>query len=321
MAGTELNHAQEPPAATVSVPVCVDEGSAVTVGDATVTVSQQAASMEAAASTIAEDPQVPLATAPSDAPVVTTTAQRVEVGGFSFSPPEDLPEAVDSTGQNGSPVWFMRLSEFVQRRVNQAGAMMTPILESRQQRTPAIHTPSPPRSQRLFSPEAEHAMQQWARRAPLLYPAEQTRAPQTESSSGSLTQEQMMAEVQRQVRSEMRNYEEERVMLQSENTQLKSMLERVLTEVQTRGLDERRGHDDRGNSAVPVGGAVPGDTGVCEGNPAELRRHSEALGEDPLAKQPGPAPQPRSSERLSAPPGCWRWRRTGGRIVGRTCPG
>ena len=266
----------------------------------TVTEVGQAVVADPAVPSSSDVPRASLTPTVAEPLATESVAQRIEAEGLKFSPPEDFPDTHEHVTQGNSSMWFLRLSEFVQRRVNQAGAIMTPILENRQPRTPSLSTP--PRAPRLFSPDAEQAMQQWTRRAPHLYPADVRAAP-TESSSGSLTQEQMMAEVQKQVKMELKAHEDEKVALRSENLQLKSMLERVLMEVQTRGLDERRGHDDRGNSAVPVGGAVPGDSGVREGNPAELRHHSEALGEDPLAKQPGPAPQPRSSERLSAPPG------------------
>ena len=71
-------------------------------------------------------------------------------------------------------------------------------------------------------------------------------------------------------------------------------------EGQTRGLDERRSHDDRGTSVGPVGGAVPEEPGMCEGNPAELPHRFGVSGEAPQAKQPAPAPQLRSTERPDA---------------------
>eukprot|EP00439_Symbiodinium_sp_Y106_P060781 s3398_g9.t1 len=107
---------------------------------------------------------------------------------------------------------------------------MSPILESRQQRSLRQVVTSPPRVQRLFTPEAEQAMSQWARRAPHLYTPEQRVQPQEGSSNGSLTQEQVMAEVQKQVRFELRAHEEARQQLTEENQQLKAMLEKVLNQ-------------------------------------------------------------------------------------------
>eukprot|EP00439_Symbiodinium_sp_Y106_P027311 s9529_g3.t1 len=150
------------------------------------------------------------------------------VGGFSFSPPEDFPAETRNADPASQTFWFAKIGEFVQRRVAQAGAAMTPILESRQSLRQVVTTP--PRVQRLFTPEAEQAMSQWTRRAPHLFTPDQ-RAPQQEgSSNGSLTQEQVMAEVHKQVKLELRAHEEERQQLSDENQQLKAMLEKVLTQ-------------------------------------------------------------------------------------------
>ena len=99
---------------------------------------------------------------------------------------------------------------------------MSPILESRSRGTLRQVVTSPPRAQRFFSPEAEQAMSQWTRRAPHLYTPEQRVQQQEGSSNGSLTQEQVMAEVQKQVKFEMRAHEAERYQLAEENNQLKT---------------------------------------------------------------------------------------------------
>ncbi|CAE7246860.1 TY2B-DR3 [Symbiodinium sp. CCMP2456] len=158
-------------------------------------------------------------------PVISAMPSRVETGGFEFSPPEELPDSM-STETSNQTFWFAKIGEFVQRRVAQAGAAMTPILESGQRRSTRQVLTTPPRSQRLFSTEAEQAMTQWTRRAPHLYTPEQRAPPQEGSSNGSLTQEQVLVEVQKQVKYEMRTHEEERQHLAQENQQLKDMLEK-----------------------------------------------------------------------------------------------
>ena len=80
---------------------------------------------------------------------------------------------------------------------------MTPILESRitrsagaPNRTPLFPLPrnwSDGQSPGLFTPEAEHAMQQWARQAPLFHGPHPHQ--ESDSSSGSLTREQVLLEV------------------------------------------------------------------------------------------------------------------------------
>ena len=136
--------------------------------------------------------------------VYTRVGQRVEVGGMEFSPPEDFPTNSGQQSAGGQSMWMMRLGEFVQRRVSQAGAMMTPILESRNVRTPNQVATPPAQQPGLFTPEAEHAMAQWARRAPHLHsPEPPARSTEAASSSGSLSQEQLLAEAKRQVQREM----------------------------------------------------------------------------------------------------------------------
>ncbi|CAE7555353.1 TY2B-DR3, partial [Symbiodinium microadriaticum] len=171
----------------------------------------------------AQPPPEALTSSERDVNVFSATAPRVEVGSYEFSPPEDLPEPRSTAEVNSQPFWFAKIGEFVQRRVAQAGAAMTPILESgpRRPMLRQVLTP-PPRSQRLFTPEAEQTMSQWTRRAPHLYTPEQRTPHQEGSSNGSLTQEQVLAEVQKQVKFEMRVHEEERQLLAQENRQLKA---------------------------------------------------------------------------------------------------
>ena len=206
------------------------------------------------------------------------------VGGFSFSPPEDFPAETRNADPASQTFWFAKIGEFVQRRVAQAGAAMTPILESRQSLRQVVTTP--PRVQRLFTPEAEQAMSQWTRRAPHLFTPDQ-RAPQQEgSSNGSLTQEQVMAEVHKQVKLELRAHEEERQQLSDENQQLKAMLEKVLTQVQAQGLGGAGMGCGSGTSQGPQGGD---HFGGCGGNPRELLSASSVPGSYPPVPKPGPA--------------------------------
>ena len=53
-------------------------------------------------------------------PTFVHAQQHVEVGGFEFSPPEELP-AGSSPGAGIQAMWFMRLQEFVQRRIEPGG--------------------------------------------------------------------------------------------------------------------------------------------------------------------------------------------------------
>ena len=152
----------------------------------------------------------------------SSSGDQLHAGVFAFSPPEELPQEVRGSDVAGQSFWFARIGEFVQRRVAQAGAAMSPILESRSRGTLRQVVTSPPRAQRFFSPEAEQAMSQWTRRAPHLYTPEQRVQQQEGSSNGSLTQEQVMAEVQKQVKFEMRAHEAERYQLAEENNQLKT---------------------------------------------------------------------------------------------------
>ena len=214
---------------------------------------------------------------------------RVHEGGFEFSPPEPFPSENHQQSASSQVMWFTRIGEFVQRRVAQAGAAMNPIMEARAQRasTQVLRTPSP-RSSRLFSPDNEQTMAQWTRRAPHLYTPE-LRAHE-ESSSASLTQEQILAEVQKQVRAEMKTHHEERQALVQENQQLKDMLEKVLYQMQARGLDGGR-DGPRGNLPGPHGGAPDGQSDGRGGNLGGLRQPPAGAAGDLSKAQPAPGLQ------------------------------
>ena len=137
--------------------------------------------------------------------------QQVMMGEVNFSPPEDLPGAHDARASQQNGLWLFRLEKFVQRRVSQAGAMVSPLLENRSRPEPPQQHPNltPPGSwtaasprPRLFTAAAEQQMAQWVRKAPLLYGASHQQ-PQSASSRESLTQEQIVTEVQRQVRQQL----------------------------------------------------------------------------------------------------------------------
>ena len=231
------------------------------------------------------------ADAPQEVPVVDVGLSQGSVQGhermFEFSPPESLPPEQGHQSASSQVMWFARIGEFVQRRVAQAGAAMNPLMEARTQRAPtqALRTPSP-RTSRLFTPEAEQTMTQWTRRAPYLYTPEQ-RAHE-ESSSASLTQEQILAEVQKQVRMEMKVHHEERQALTLENRQLKDMLERVLAQVQTRGLDGEGRDEWRGNPRGPQGSVPEELSDGRGGNPGGLRQPPAEAAGDPSKAQPAP---------------------------------
>ena len=207
---------------------------------------------------------------PFSTPAVATehVAHQVTVEGVTFSPPEELPRFDSSAGAgNSAPnVWFMRLGEFLPRRVSQAGAsLMTPLIEARTaaRATPPSRAPmSPPRSwqdgagrQGLMTPEAESAMQQWERRwrrqGPLLNPSPQQ---PSDSSTGSITREQVLNEVQKQVATEMQEFHRQREALGAENVKLKALVEQFVHSAQPR-LQGQVGQLYQGNHAEPQGSA------------------------------------------------------------------
>ena len=129
-------------------------------------------------------------------------------------------------------------------------------------------------------------MQQWPQQAPLLHGAEvqpgQTAQRDTESSSGSLTQEQVLMEVRRQVQLAMGARQQELRPLQDENHSL-----RTVVEAQQRGMEQMEAtlqpNLRGGNPTEAQGGHVPGtghgsdlhagpprDPGVPEGNVARV---------------------------------------------------
>ena len=163
-------------------------------------------------------------------PTIEHVQQRVAVGEVAFSPPEGIPgpDAESAFHERGQPVWIMRLGEFLQRRVTQAGAMMSPLMEARATRSTHVSSRTPllpPRSWSgaqqpgLFSPEAERIMQQWVSQAPLLHGPQAQQS--SESSTGSVTREQILQEVQRQVSREMQAFSQQQAVLERENQRLR----------------------------------------------------------------------------------------------------
>ena len=221
-------------------------------------------------------------------PPVEQVHQHVTMGELTFSPPEEIPSLEgDREHPSGQPVWIMRLGEFLQRRVTQAGAMMTPLLEARSARSsnPPRTSLLPPRSWSgnqapgLFSPEAERTMQQWASQAPLLHGPQHQQG--SDSSTGSLTREQVLQEVQRQVAEEMQLFSQQRSLLEAENQRLRNALEHAVRDRPAQVMDR---HEGRGQGN-PLGsqGSAPsalvegrGDNppGLCPQNPSRLGRGS-----------------------------------------------
>ena len=163
---------------------------------------------------------------------VVESTQSVTVR-MTTSPPEELPDQNETRGTQA--VWMVRLGEFFQRRVNQAAAVVAPVLErpSRSAMTRPFMTPPSswtmpsPRAQQapLFSQEAERAMQQWPQQAPLLHGSVAGVGQRdAESSSGSLTQEQVLAEVRKQVQVAMQAHTREMVSLREENENLRAIV-------------------------------------------------------------------------------------------------
>ena len=222
-------------------------------------------------------------------PLVDQVHQRMTVGEVAFSPPEEL-QGYEGERPQQPPVWIMRLGEFLQRRVTQAGAMMTPLLEARNPRSsnPTRNPlPPPPRSWSgsqppgLFTPEAERVMQQWANQAPLLHGTQQQQQG-SDSSTGSLTREQVLHEVQRQVTREMRVFSHQQSLLEAENQRLRMELERVTQDRSAQVMDLREGQGQ-------------GNLGGSQGNVALTSE--EGRGDNP----PGLCPQ--APRRLGDPPG------------------
>ena len=212
------------------------------------TVTQQAPTP---ANTLQSSTQQAYAAAASAAgafsPLVDHVHQRMTVGEVTFSPPEEL-QRYDGERPQQPPVWIMRLGEFLQRRVTQAGAMMTPLLEARNSRSSdpsRSPLPPPPRSWSgsqppgLFTPEAERVMQQRASQAPLLHGSQQQQG--SDSSTGSVTREQVLQEVQRQVAREMQVFSQQQSLLEAENQRLRMELERTVQDRRAQATDLREG--------------------------------------------------------------------------------
>ena len=231
-------------------------------------------------------------------PMVEHVHHQVDVAEVAFSPPEELPtpESERTSGAQGQPVWMLRLGEFLQRRVSQAGAMMTPILESRATRSTGAPTRTPllppPRSWSrgpspdLFTPEAEHAMQQWASQAPLLHGPQPHQG--SDSSSGSLTREQILLEVQRQVSREMQVFSQQRAALEAENKELKQALQRTIQHHRAQVLGQQEGHG-RGNLAGPQGSVLSRVDEGRGGNPSGPCIQAPNEQGDPLGRQQNPS--------------------------------
>ena len=233
--------------------------------------------------------------------VESTQGITVQVAGIS--PPEELPVRGDGA-QGSQAVWMVRLGEFFQRRVSQAAATVAPMLDRPVRGRTIVSppaswmTPASPKARPLFSPEAERAMQQWPQQAPLLHGTENqmTQAAPRDgaSSSGSLTQEQVLSEVRRQVQVAMQGHQIEMKMLRNENQRLRDVVEN-----QQRGIEAMEatlqpnlrggnpaevpgGHDlrdERHGGYLRAG--PPRGPGVPEGNAVTVREASGAVGAPP----------------------------------------
>ena len=214
---------------------------------------------------------------PTTSEHVEQVRQHVSMSGYEFSPPEELPETNSGRpGQaSGQAMWLVKLGEFVQKRITQAGAVVSPLLESRSRPStqpagltpPASWSGQQATSTRLFSPAAERQMQQWIQRAPLLHGTPPQPQHESGSSTSSVTQEQILLEVQRRVRQEMSEFAERQNLLISENDQLKEMIANLL-QAQRAGDSER-----------PVSGMCSGPQGGARGlSGPELAR----IPEDPV---------------------------------------
>ena len=183
--------------------------------------------------------QQPLQTAPATVSEQGSQIERMFASAHvEFSPPEEIPEQNHQSrpGSGGQMMWMMRLGEFFQRRVSQAGAIVTPTMDQARTgrttvaaSTPVPPTPmswssaSPPLREPLFAPDIQQRMQQWATRPSLINPQPNGQR-ENESSAGSLTQEQILAEVHRQVQLAMRGHESRQRQLEDENQQLREQL-------------------------------------------------------------------------------------------------
>ena len=235
-------------------------------------------------------------------PLVGQVHQRMTVGEVAFSPPEEL-QGYEGERLQQPPVWIMRLGEFLQRRVTQAGAMMTPLLEARNPRSSnpsRSPLPQPPRSWSgsqppgLFTPEAERVMQQWANQAPLLHGTQQQQG--SDSSTGSLTREQVLHEVQRQVAREMQVFSHQQSLLEAENQRLRMELERATQDRRAQVMDLREGQGQgnlggsQGNVALTsVEGRGDNPPGLCPQTP---RRLGDPPGRQPDQRERGYDPLP-----------------------------
>ena len=128
-------------------------------------------------------------------------------------------------------------------------------------------------------------MQQWASQAPLLHGPQHQQG--SDSSTGSLTREQVLQEVQRQVAKEMQSFSQQRSLLEAENQRLRSALEHAVRDRPAQVMDRHEGREQgnplgsQGNVASAfVEGRGDNPPGLCPQNPSRLG--------DPLGRQPDP---------------------------------
>ncbi|CAE7540501.1 RE1 [Symbiodinium natans] len=176
--------------------------------------------------------------------------QSQQVRQMEFSPPEELQRsplgASPAMTAVRETVWLSRLGEFLHRRVSQASALMTPVMQATTQGQavrPAPRTPPMPTTwanghgnagqseQPLFGQDEVRMMEQWTDRAPLLHPRSSGYAGHSSSDSGSIPQELVQAEVQRQIQRALEARDVELQELKKENLRLQRAAEARALEV------------------------------------------------------------------------------------------
>ena len=205
---------------------------------------------------------------------------------LNFSPPEEL-SGRSNLGGSVSPtatatvretVWLTRLGEFLHRRVSQASAIMSPMLDTSRHQLEAPRVPSSwvdgggQQPTPLFGREQVQAMSQWPEQAPLLHPRPGGGfAGHSSSDSGSISPEVMQAEVQRQVQRAMERRDLELQELRRENQRLQGLAQRALEQ------------------GVPQGPAEPPGNPVVQPGPLQEPRHLPVQEQLP---EPGPSQEP-----------------------------
>ena len=225
---------------------------------------------------------------------------------------EDHGGAIVEPGGN-RPAWFARVSEVVQRRI------VSPVMEQVQsvglagksERTPEASphsvwhsqpaTPTTMHPQPLMTQEVRQAMSAWTSRPSLLTP--KPRRPAEESSNASLSQEVIMEEVRKQVKTALDERESEMKRLSDENRELRQAVFELSNRelgsgarrVQEQGTLMDGGPGLRG--AEPRGNPGPEHQGAVESgwHPPGLPAQSSVPGGEPLG-----------GEILRAPPGLAR---------------